>query len=164
AEAERAIAETQLVQAQAAVDIARATLIQFTGAPVAPRTISGTTAASTTDSVVSNPRALEQAAAIDEVKAREKVLDRSYYPRFNPQYRRAQAALSAARQIAQNTPIQLRAARAGEQQAMARYKSGLTSIVELAEAERLLAQAEIDDALARLNIWRAQLAVAAATG
>jgi outer membrane protein TolC len=66
--------------------------------------------------------------------------------------------------VARNTPIQLAAARATEQQATARYKAGLASIVEVAEAQRLLTQAEIDDALARLNVWRALLALAAAEG
>jgi len=34
----------------------------------------------------------------------------------------------------------------------------------VADAERLLTQAEIDDALAKLNVWRALLAMAAAQG
>ena len=40
------------------------------------------------------------------------------------------------------------------QQATARYQSGLGNIDEVAEAQRLLTQAEIDDALARLSVWR----------
>jgi len=35
---------------------------------------------------------------------------------------------------------------------------------EVAEAQRLLAQAEIDDAVARLGVWRALLAAAQARG
>lgn len=77
---------------------------------------------------------------------------------------KARAALEGARRIARNTPVELQAARTGEQQATARYKSGLGSIAELAEAERILTQAEVDDALARLGIWRALLGVAAAGG
>jgi outer membrane protein TolC len=50
------------------------------------------------------------------------------------------------------------------QQANARYQAGLGTIVEVADAQRLLTQAEIDDALARLGVWRAMLAVAAAAG
>ena len=50
------------------------------------------------------------------------------------------------------------------QQAEARYKAGLGAIVEVAEAQRLLTQAEIDDSLARLAVWRAALALAAAEG
>jgi len=77
---------------------------------------------------------------------------------------KAKATLAGARRVAANTPVQLEAARATEQQATARYKAGLANIVEAAEAQRILTQAEIDDALARLSIWRALLAVAAAEG
>jgi outer membrane protein TolC len=83
---------------------------------------------------------------------------------LNGQMEQARATLAAARRIAQNTPIQLEAARTTEQQANARYKAGLGNIVEVAEAQRILAQAEIDDALARLAVWRALLAVAAGAG
>ncbi|SPF45295.1 hypothetical protein SBA4_3350015 [Candidatus Sulfopaludibacter sp. SbA4] len=34
----------------------------------------------------------------------------------------------------------------------------------MAEAQRLLTQAEIDDALARLGVWRGLLGIAAAAG
>jgi hypothetical protein len=37
-------------------------------------------------------------------------------------------------------------------------------VVEVAEAQRLLTQAETDDAIARLAIWRAMLALAASDG
>ena len=50
------------------------------------------------------------------------------------------------------------------QQATARYEAGLGTIVELADAQRLSTQAEIDDALARLGVWRALLGVDAAAG
>ena len=50
------------------------------------------------------------------------------------------------------------------QQATARYQAGLGTIAEVAEAQRLLTQAEIDDALARLGVWRGLLGVAAAAG
>ena len=72
--------------------------------------------------------------------------------------------LDGARRVAQNTPIQLQAARTTEQQASARYKAGLGNIAEVAEAERLLTQAEIDNSLAQLGIWRGLLGVAAAQG
>ncbi len=188
--------------------------------------------------VAQHPLAVAQNAAVEEVRSREKALDRSYYPRFNLEatsyargtgidpngvtggaasglgpniqnwavgmnvtfpafdlpsirarkevehYRelaesarydqvlqnlngeieKAKATLAGTRRVAQNTPIQLEAARATEQQAAARYKAGLSTIVEVAEAQRILTQAEIDDALARLSVWRAMLAVAAAEG
>jgi outer membrane protein len=66
--------------------------------------------------------------------------------------------------VAENTPIQLAAARLGESQALARYQSGLANIIEVAEAQNLLAQAEFQDRLARVDVWRALLAQAVAEG
>jgi outer membrane protein len=37
-------------------------------------------------------------------------------------------------------------------------------VTEVAEAQRLLAQAEADDAVARLGVWRALLAASQAAG
>ncbi len=80
------------------------------------------------------------------------------------QTEKARALVEGARRIADNTPVQLEAARTTEQQARARYQPGLTTVVEVAEAQRLLAQAETDDSLARLGVWRALLTAAAAAG
>ncbi|MCX6629929.1 MAG: TolC family protein [Candidatus Solibacter sp.] len=80
------------------------------------------------------------------------------------QWNRAVAMLHGARQIAANTPIQVSAARTATQQATARYVSGLGTITEVADAQRLLTQSEIDNALARLAVWRGLLGVAAAAG
>jgi outer membrane protein len=77
---------------------------------------------------------------------------------------RAQALMSAASEIAQNTPAELKAATDAESRARARYSSGLANVTEVAEAARLLTQAEVDEALARLGVWRAVLAVAQAQG
>jgi outer membrane protein len=79
-------------------------------------------------------------------------------------FRRATADLEAAREVAKNTPVQLEAARAAEQQIAARYRAGLSTVLELADAQRLLTQAEIDDSLARLGVWRALLRLAAVEG
>jgi outer membrane protein len=76
----------------------------------------------------------------------------------------ADALAQAAREIAMNTPVQLVAARENEAQARARYDAGLASIVEVAEAQALLAQAEYQDAVARVDVWRALLAQAVARG
>jgi outer membrane protein TolC len=76
----------------------------------------------------------------------------------------ARATLAGARQIAGNTPAELAAARASEQQQQARYRSGLGTVVDVTAAESLLAQAEADDAIARLSVWRAEFGVAAAQG
>jgi len=110
-------------------------------------------------------------AAIRERKKIETFNERAATARYDQivqdltgQLEQARATLSAARRIAQNTPIQLDAARTSEQQASARYKAGLGNVIEVAEAQRILAQAEIDDSLARLTVWRALLAIAAASG
>ena len=77
---------------------------------------------------------------------------------------RARIALDAARKIAENTPIELEAGRTLEAQAQARYEAELGTVVEVADAHRLLRQAEVDDALARLGVWRALFSLAAAQG
>ena len=77
---------------------------------------------------------------------------------------RARIAVEAASKIAANTPIQLDAARTLETQAQARYSAKLTTIIDVADAQRLLRQAEVDNALARLGVWRAMFALAAAQG
>lgn len=77
---------------------------------------------------------------------------------------RAQAALEGARRIAANAPVLLRAARDAEAQAVARYRAGLGTLAEVAEAQRLLVAAETDEALARLQMWRALLHAWAAAG
>jgi outer membrane protein TolC len=80
------------------------------------------------------------------------------------QWNRAVAMLNGARRVAANTPVQVSAARAAVQQATARYQAGLGNIDDLAEAQRLLTQAEIDDSLARLSVWRGLLGIATAAG
>jgi outer membrane protein TolC len=77
---------------------------------------------------------------------------------------RARIHLDAARRVAENTPAELEAARALQVQSRARYDAGLAEILEVAEAERILRRAETEDALARLDVWRARFEVAAAEG
>jgi outer membrane protein TolC len=77
---------------------------------------------------------------------------------------RAHALIEGARRIAENTPVQLNAAREAETRARSRYEAQLANATEVAEAQRLLAQAEIDDALARLSVWRALLGAARVRG
>ena len=74
------------------------------------------------------------------------------------------SVLRGALKVAAQTPATLAAARIAEQQAAARFKTGLTPVVEVADAERVLAQAEIDDALAKLEVRRALLLLARASG
>jgi len=80
------------------------------------------------------------------------------------QNERARAEVEGARRVAQNTPVQLDAAKATEAQVRARYQAGLATLVDVADSQRLLAQAEIEDSLARLRVWRALLALAASRG
>jgi outer membrane protein TolC len=80
------------------------------------------------------------------------------------QWNRAVASLNGARRIAANTPTQVSAARAATNQATARYQAGLANVDEVAEAQRLLTQAEIDDVLARLAVWRGLLGIATSAG
>jgi outer membrane protein TolC len=77
---------------------------------------------------------------------------------------KAQAAFEGAAEIARTAPAAIASARAGDEQARARYQAGLGTALEVADAQRRLAQAEIDDSLARLSMWRAKLGVAAAAG
>jgi outer membrane protein len=243
--AELALAQTQLIQAEQAVDVGRAALAQLLG--VSPQIITIQTGPLLTlpseqqianFTATNHPVAIAQSRVIEETKSRERALDRSYFPRFylqgtayargtgiqpngvaggaasglgpniqnwglgmsvifpaldiasirarkqievhnersesarydqvlqdlTGQMEKARAVLAGAQRISQNTPIELEAARVGEQQARARYQAGLANIVEVAEAQRILTQAEIDDALAKLGIWRALLGVAAAEG
>jgi outer membrane protein len=76
----------------------------------------------------------------------------------------AAAMVQGARAIAANTPVQLAAAQQSEAQARARYQAGLASIVEVADTQSLLAQAEVQDQLARIDVWRALLTRSAAQG
>lgn len=83
---------------------------------------------------------------------------------LSAQVEQAEAQLAGARQVAQNTPIELAAARESEVQQRARFQSGLATVVDVAAAESVLVQAETDDAVARLNTWRSLAALAAARG
>ena len=245
AQAELAAARTQLIQAQQAVEVARANLSQFVGLEPAQITVSAPKllqlppepAVPPLDTAA-NPLSVEQNAVVEQLRAQLRILERSYFPRFYLQgsaYARgtgaevngtnlgglnglapttqdyalgftvtfpvidlasirakeagqsatiraetaryqqiaidlkarwnvAVATLGGARNVAANTPVQVAAARAATDQATARYQSGLGNIDEVAEAQRLLTQAEIDDALARLGVWRALLGVATAAG
>jgi outer membrane protein TolC len=242
AEAELAAARTQLIQAEQAVAIARATLAQFTGGePAIAMDALLRPAPETTTTPLDNSRnpvLLEQNAAVEQARAQLRVLERSYFPHFylqgaayargsgaeingrregglnglapargnmaagvtvtfpvsdrpalrareaaqsatiraeaargeqvalelRTQWNSAVATLDGARRVALNTPVQVTAARAAAQQATARYQAGLGNIDEVAEAQRLLTQAEIDDALAHLSVWRGLLGIAVAVG
>ncbi|HEX8985779.1 MAG TPA: TolC family protein [Bryobacteraceae bacterium] len=245
ARAELAVAETQWIQAQQAIEVAKASLSRFVGGdPAQISTQQGPLlelpppVEAPASPAAAHPVLAEQNAVILERRASRTVLDKSFYPKFNltgasyargtgalpngttlgglsglgpnihnwgvalainfslfdlPALKarkeiashqeraetarlqqeqqdlsaalaRARAAAEGARRIAGNTPIELQAARDSERQATARYKAGLGTLIEVADAQRLVTQAEIDDSIARLNVWRAMLGVAAAAG
>ncbi len=244
AEAELAAANNQLIQAEQTAELARANLAEAVGQPNAAISIEAgkllelpAIAPTPTINFSLHPLAMSQTAAIDSAKAREKVLDRTWFPRFNwqtavygrgtgarldgtfdngrgfypdtfnwatgvtitfpvfdffglrarrkaeagniaaeqarydqtvntlkTQDRRARILVESARKIAANTEIQLKAAQETLTRAKVRYEYGLTNVVEVADAQRLVAQAEIDSAVAKLVVWRAMLAAAKLQG
>jgi outer membrane protein len=104
-----------------------------------------------------------KAAAAASTRAEAALYDEAILT-VSSQQQTAAALLQAARAIAANTPVQLAAAQQSESQARARYDAGLASIIEVADAQSLLAQAEVQDQLARVDVWRALLATAVAQG
>jgi outer membrane protein len=108
---------------------------------------------------------LRERTRIEEYNERA---ERATYERvvreLSTQAEQARAEMDGARRVAENTPVQLQAARVLEQQSRARYDAGLATIVEVADSQRLLLQAEVGDAVAKLGVWRAMLADAAAKG
>jgi outer membrane protein TolC len=76
----------------------------------------------------------------------------------------ARANLQGAVEIAKVTPTELEAARKAETQQRARFQSGLATAVDVTVAEAALAQAESQEAIAKLNVWRAMGEYAAASG
>ncbi|HZS44203.1 MAG TPA: TolC family protein [Blastocatellia bacterium] len=103
-----------------------------------------------------------------KVETNNEVAERARYDQtvqtIKAQELRARSEVEGARRIAANTPVQLKAAQETQIRATARYQADLTNVVEVAEAQRLLTQAEIEDAVARLKVWRALLFEAKARG
>jgi outer membrane protein TolC len=245
-QAELAAAQTQVAQAEQAIDVARATVAQFLGLNPAQLDVSP---GKLTDQLpperpeppletAANPVAVEQTAAIAKAQSQRDAMERIYYPQFliqglaaargtglltdgsrlgelnglapstpnfglgltvtfpamdrfaireqesmqsaniragqaqslviaanlHAQFNIALATLAGARRVAANTPIEVSSARTALQQATARYQSGLAPIDDVAQAQRLLVQAQIGDSLARLGVWRAKLQLATARG
>jgi outer membrane protein TolC len=104
-----------------------------------------------------------KAAAAASTRAEAALYDEALLTITNQQ-QAATAQLNAARAIAANTPVQLAAAQRNESQSRTRYDAGLATIIEVADAQSLLAQAEVQDQLARVDVWRALLATAIAQG
>jgi outer membrane protein TolC len=83
---------------------------------------------------------------------------------INSERQAASAMVQSARAIAANTPVQVAASRQSLTQATARYQAGLTGIIDVADAQNLMAQSEMQDQIARVDVWRALLAQAVADG
>jgi outer membrane protein len=105
-------------------------------------------------------REASQAAILVAAQANEQLAGRT----LQEQFAQAEAALRATRAIAENTPVALSSAQIDLAQANARYKAGLSPIDDLAQAQRILVQAQIDDSIARLNVWRSLLHLQAIRG
>jgi outer membrane protein len=109
--------------------------------------------------------------AIRSRKAIESANERAEAARYDQtlqdltgQLRKAQASLEGAREVAENTPVELDAARTTENQLRSRYQAGLATLIDVADAQSLLVQAETDDALAWLAVWQNLASVAASQG
>ncbi|MFI5311605.1 MAG: TolC family protein [Gemmatimonadales bacterium] len=76
----------------------------------------------------------------------------------------AAADAGGAAVVADRARVALDAARTALDQATARYGAGLTSVTDVADAQRLLARAEAADAVARIDVKLTRLAVARAAG
>jgi outer membrane protein len=76
----------------------------------------------------------------------------------------ARAIVDSAYKIAAQARVSQDSSRAALAQAQARYQAGLYGIDPVAEALRLLARAEADNAVACVDIWRARLLAARAAG
>lgn len=105
-------------------------------------------------------REASQASTLVAAQAHEQLAGRE----LQEQFAQAEAALRATRAVAENTPIALSSAQTSFAQANARYKAGLSPIDDVAQAQRLLVQAQIDDSIARLNVWRSFLHLQAIRG
>lgn len=77
---------------------------------------------------------------------------------------RLRNAYEAAERIAKNMPVQVKAAGEAYTRARTRLEAGLGTVGEVAEAQRLLAQSEIDAALSTLALWRVLAAAARIRG
>ncbi len=76
----------------------------------------------------------------------------------------SRARVKAALALAENMPIQVHASIVATQQAEARYKTGLGSVAQVAQANETLAQSRVQEAIARVGVWRALLSVASVHG
>src|SRR5262249_25450047 len=112
------------------------------------------------ETIGARARARAESANVQVVSARRASLGTL----IDAQLLEAASIADGARRVASETPVAVAAARAAEMQATARYKAGLATVLEVAEAQRLLTDAEIQDAEARLGVWSGLLLAARAAG
>lgn len=73
---------------------------------------------------------------------------------------RARILLQQTSKVASETPKLVEAAQVRETMVFKRYSTGLTNMVSLAEAEKALVEAQVEDAMAQVEVWRSILALA----
>lgn len=76
----------------------------------------------------------------------------------------ARARVRAAFELAANMPVQVRAAELAARQAQARYRAGLATVAQVTEANQLLAESRVKQAVANVSVWRALLEEASVHG
>jgi outer membrane protein len=77
---------------------------------------------------------------------------------------RARILLEQARKVAEETPILVHAATVREIKVLKRYSIGLSNMVAVAQAEKALADAQVEDALAQIEVWRSILSLSYVQG
>ncbi len=70
--------------------------------------------------------------------------------------------VNSAAAMAKFTPVNVDASKAANLQVTTRYKAGLSNIVEVADVQKMLYEAEVKDVIARLKLWSALFIVAEA--
>jgi outer membrane protein TolC len=78
--------------------------------------------------------------------------------------KQSRARLQTAILVAESMPVEVGAAESAQKQAMVRYRVGLSSVAQVAEANQTLALARMQEAIANIGIWKAMLDVASAHG
>lgn len=131
---------------------------------LAPTYFNGAAGLTVTFPLFALPSIRAQAAQEEAIGRSAAASYRQVLADLQAQFEAAESTLVQARGIAAETPKEIADARTGFEQANAQYRAGLTGVVAVAEAQRFLAQAEIDNSLAHLSVWRALLEIQIAQG
>lgn len=76
----------------------------------------------------------------------------------------ARIMLEQSKKVADQTPVLVKAAKVREIKVLKRYSTGLTNVVALADAEKKLAEAKVENAIAQIDVWHSILALSYAQG